>query len=1010
MSLLPTDVYYGINNPIFIKAPLEISTARISSITTNTIVAISTFTKNLLADYSETTEAFIYDILTIDNQQLTANATSLLLNGIPLVTTANLSSIQDWAIYPQVSTVQGNNKSTIGLSYLEASTIATKNFTSSNIFTQNLMAFNIVNFTSTVIDVYESTIQADIKLANISTANIKNLYLSTGNFSTLNSINGSFNIISTGTASINTLTGVTANFCNFTASSITVSSIVSPPVTAGSFSSLTVVSNTNTGSLTVGSNNTTSFAAAPTFSDGGNFNGTRPNFNTGIVTSGANNFNNQNLDNVGRITANTVFVGSPNYVNIQTSSYTKILNDRGADVGGNSLIDLTAQYGAATRINLTAGASSAFAVTPTQIITLTANGATSLSQNAVGGRVSIVANSGSGSGCNILGFGQIDLTAYSSLPFAGVIKESAGSILAYSGLTSPLAGVYGYSFYSALNCLSLTAGATVPSGSYPGVVYLRGDNGTKVVNGFFSDTISNSGTTTTSNIITNSINSFSGQGITIQAPVNNINFIASTATFQCGIAGNFSVPSIINLSSVNGLPYSPGGGGGGIVSSYTNLYTSSLTVSSINGLAYPPASTWISTASSRLNMNSYPITDTTGFLNLIVSSATAFASQTLTSTSIDLVQSGGAGYIRRNAAGNIIDTAVGNIQTQATSTINTVPHTYFTGDINVKSVVGLSSINGAAYTGGGGGSVVSSFTNLATSSFIVSSINNNVYPPPGAWVGTAASDLNMQGYAITGGSIRLTDLYADLIYMGGGNVIICNGYGTTITLDSGGANTFANAANYTFTSAYNDLVELGGSSPYIYPAGGSFVVNCLIQSAGASNGVLYVGGGSGITANTIDLVTNSAGTPGYSGNITITALSSVNITSGSSNYNTAPIISNACQTLFNTVSLSTINTCPETFFTGDVRVSSLTRTLIGTGIPQPVLQTGFVSSSGASGSITINLPTRYTTQQSYTTFGNMVDSPAAQIFTSSISRGSFILGWSSGGGGNHLFNWLTAGT
>ena len=869
MSLLPTASYAGVNNPIFVKLPAQVSTLAVSSLTGNTINVISTFTKNLLADYSETTEAFIYDILTIDNQQLTANATSLLLNGVPLVTTANLSSIQDWSLYPQISTVNGCNKSTIGLSYLSASTIGAVNLIASNIFTQNLMAFNIVNFTSTVIEVYESTIQSDIKLANISTANIKNLYVSTGNFSTLNSINGNFNNISAGTTFINTLTGGTASFSNFTASTITVSSIVAPPVTNGSFSSITVISNTNTGSLTVGNNNTTTFASAPTFSDGGNFNGTRPNFYTGIATNGPNNFNNQNLDNVGRITANTVFVGSPNFVNIQTSSYTKILNDRGADVGGNSVIDLTAQYGGATRINLTAGQSSAFAITPTQIITLTANGATSLSQNAVGGRVSIVANAGSGINCNILGFGQIDLTAYSSLPFAGVIKESAGSILAYSGLTTPLAGVYGYSFYSALNCLSLTAGATVPSGSYPGIVYLRGDNGTKVVNGFYSDSISNSGTTTTSNLITNSVNSFSGQGITIQAPVNNINFIACNATFQCGIAGNFSVSSIINLSSINGAPYTPGGGGGSVVSSFTNLATSSFTVSSINGLAY---------------------------------------------------------------------------------------------------------------TGGG------------------------------AWVGTATSDLNMNGYAITGGSIRLSDFYADLLYMGGGNTIICNGYGTTITLDSGGANTFANATNYTFTSAYNDLVELGGSSPYIYPAGGSFVVNCLIQSSGASNGVLYVGGGSGITANTIDLVTNSAGTPGYSGNITITAFSSVHITSGSSNYNTAPIISNACLTLCNTVTQSTINTCPETYFTGDVRVSSLTRTLIGTGIPQPVLQTGFVSSSGASGAITINLPARYTTQQSYTTFGNMVDSPPAQIFTSSISRGSFILGWSSGGGGNHLFNWMTAGT
>jgi hypothetical protein len=105
-----------------------------------------------------------------------------------------------------------------------------------------------------------------------------------------------------------------------------------------------------------------------------------------------------------------------------------------------------------------------------------------------------------------------------------------------------------------------------------------------------------------------------------------------------------------------------------------------------------------------------------------------------------------------------------------------------------------------------------------------------------------------------------------------------------------------------------------------------------------------------------------------------------------------------------TSAVSTVNTVAQTIFTGGV-----SRTLIGSNIQQPIIQTGFVSSSGASGTITINLPQRYTTQQSYTTFGNMIDSPAAQIFTSSISRGSFILGWSSAGGGTQTFNWMTLG-
>jgi len=574
MSLLPSATFYSPSNPIYLKSPLEISSISVSTLNANRITANSTISGFIEGSYGEYSNFYVDNTLYVNFQALTADADELFLNGIALATTANLSSIQDWSIYAQTSTLDGNNQSTIGLSLLEASTLKTLNLVASNIFTQNLMAYNIVNFTSTVVEVYESTIQSDVKLANISTANIKNLYVSSGNFSTLNSINASFNNVSAGTTTVNTITGISASFSNFVASTITVSSIVSPPVTAGSFSSITVVSNTNTGSLTVGSNNVTTFAAAPTFSDGANFNGTRPNFNSGINTTAANNFNNTTLDNVGRITANTVFIGSSNYVNIQTSSFTEILNNRGADVGGNSVIDLKSRFGAATRVNITADASSALSPTPTQIVSITANGATSLTQNAVGGRVSIVANAGSGAGCNILGFGQIDLTAFSSLPFAGVIKESAGSILAYSGLTVPSVGVFGGSFYSALTTLSLTCGVTPATTSYPGVVFLRGDNGTKVINGFDVD-----------NITLSSIN-----GSAYPPPAS-----ATVSTFTTLRTSSFTV------SSINGSSYPPTSAA---VSTFTNLATSSFTVSSINGVAYSPGGGgWVSTATTPLFMS-----------------------------------------------------------------------------------------------------------------------------------------------------------------------------------------------------------------------------------------------------------------------------------------------------------------------------------------------------------------------------------------------------------------------
>ena len=721
MSLYSSDTRYNSNNPIYAPLPITVSSLTVSTLTANRITANSTLTGFIEGTYGEISNWYVDEKLYVNFQELTADSDQLFLNGIPVATTANLSSIQNWSYFAQVSTLDGNNQSTIGLSYLEASTIGTKSLVASNIFTQNLMAYNIVNFTSTVVEVYESTIQSDIKLANISTANIKNAFVSSGNFSTLNTFSGSFNNISAGTASINTLTGNSASFSNFTASSITVSSIISPPAASANFSSITVISNTNTGSLTVGSNDTTSFSAAPNFNAGANFYGTRPNFTTGIDSAGANNFNNCNLDNVGRITANTVFIGSSNYVNIQTSSFTAILNNRGADVGGNSVIDLKSRFGAATRVNITADASSALAPTPTQIVTITANGATSLTQNAVGGKVSIVANAGSGSGANILGFGEIDMIAYSSAPYPGVIKESAGSILAYSGVTVPAVGVPGCSFYSALTCLSLTAGATPATTSFPGVVFLRGDNGTKVTNGFYSDTIEATGNSILNTITTNGLTAFTGSSLAFFATSQNIQFNSATVGFNAVITGPLSVSSITNVSTINGQPYTPGGGGGAsTISTFTTLQTSSFTVSSINGSAYPPASvsSWVSTATTPLFLSdNYIDLRPTGFSG----NGLSWGSVAPYSVGIDGpflfgYTQGGLGTTSNgndislawdttevniyktvdfednkilnlssiSASGELSITATTDIQTTSVSTINTVQNTYFTGGISKR--------------------------------------------------------------------------------------------------------------------------------------------------------------------------------------------------------------------------------------------------------------------------------------------------------------------------------------
>ena len=772
MSALPQGVWYNQADPLYY--PLSFSTVNVKNIRGNQAVfstltsasALSTTTIYAGMAYlsSISTTSITLDGNTLDTDS--GGGGELLLNGVPIATVANISSITDWSIYPAISTVRMTSHD-----IKDAANIYTTNLTATNAI--GGVIGNITSVASGSItnsgNILTNTLQTTglINAASVSTPTLNANLISSPSINVSSLVGGvvavgavSTNFLSSASILAGSVTANSGNYSTISVSTITAGSVVFPVEPNLVVSSITVDGATTTQTLSVTS--------------GATFAGTRPNFTTGINTSGANNFNNNTLDNVGRITANTVFIGSPNYINTQTSSFTTVLNDRGADVGGNSVINLTAQYGAATRVNITAGQASAYAPTPTQIITLTANGSTSLTNNAVGGRVSLVANAGSGSGANTLGYGQIDLTAYSSLPYAGVIKESAGSIIAYSGVGTPLVGVYGYSFYSALNCLSLTAGSTVPSGSYPGVVYLRGDNGTKVVNGFYSDSVDVTGTTTTSNVITNTVAAPGSSGITIQAPTNNISFVASTATFLCGIAGDLSVKSLVNLSSINGAPYVSGGGA--TVSSFTDLYatnasTTNLLVSSINGAAYPPSGgggTYVSTATNYLNMNGNPITDLAGNLRLNVSSGSIYSAVSITPTSIDLFSGGAGNYIRRNADGNIIDTTTANIQTQATSTINTVAQTIFTGGVS--------------------------------------------------------------------------------------------------------------------------------------------------------------------------------------------------------------------------------------------------RTLVGSNVQQPIIQYGFASSIGASGTVTVTIPQRYTSQTSYIPFANMIDSPAAQLFVSSITRGSFIIGWTSAGVGNQTFGWQTMGT
>ena len=77
---------------------ISANTAFVSSITNNHVSSLITDTGTINTTYID-----------IDGQILTADNDQLFLNGLPVATTANISSIADWALYDAVSTIRMNN-------------------------------------------------------------------------------------------------------------------------------------------------------------------------------------------------------------------------------------------------------------------------------------------------------------------------------------------------------------------------------------------------------------------------------------------------------------------------------------------------------------------------------------------------------------------------------------------------------------------------------------------------------------------------------------------------------------------------------------------------------------------------------------------------------------------------------------------------------------------------------------------------------------------------------------
>ena len=80
-------------------------------------------------------------------------------------------------------------------------------------------------------------------------------------------------------------------------------------------------------------------------------------------------------------------------------------------------------------------------------------------------------------------------------------------------------------------------------------------------------------------------------------------------------------------------------------------------------------------------------------------------------------------------------------------------------------------------------------------------------------------------------------------------------------------------------------------------------------------------------------------------------------------------------------------------------------------VRQPFIQYGTATGlTGATGSTIVTLAQAYTSQTSFVPTATVANFPPAMVFTSTITSGTFMIGWSSIATGSQAFYWNTMGT
>jgi hypothetical protein len=241
-------------------------------------------------------------------------------------------------------------------------------------------------------------------------------------------------------------------------------------------------------------------------------------------------------------------------------------------------------------------------------------------------------------------------------------------------------------------------------------------------------------TTTTTNSLTLTQNA----GGTIKFADGSIQ---STAAGSGG-GGNMFNPSIANLSMSN--------------FNITNVEDIDLTT--INGAAYPPPSSWVSTATSDLNMNTHSITNLVNVNGVAYPAPSTFVGTATGNLNMANNNINNVNTLGIKSGGDIVFATDSSIQTTAYQNLDIQTLTSTNSSITItQNGSNVHSYNIEAVGGGGSGNFstpsavnLDMDTNniLQVGNINLSTINLAPYPPPSTWVNEATTDLDMKGYRI----------------------------------------------------------------------------------------------------------------------------------------------------------------------------------------------------------------------------------------------------------------------